>query len=127
MLRKWVVIFLVLGVCVIPVTGFAWPSDHGTCDQQALEGTWNADVWTPDSSDTQAWDQCTLTIAPDGAVTAGGTYVDAFGTSSEVTGGHLTISSDCVIQGTIYTSNGTLNVERGGILQDGALAFAVSE
>ena len=35
-----------------------------------------------------------------------------------ITGGQLTISSGCVIQGTIETSNGTLYVHNGAILDD---------
>ena len=86
--------------------------------QTDLEGTWNTEVWGGCPSGTQCWDQCTLTIGADGTIQSGGTYIDCFGVNSQITGGQLTVYPGSRIQGTIVTSNGTLEVGPGAIVGD---------
>lgn len=118
MWRKCLVISLGLALCAIPVIGFTWEPAGKICEQEELEGVWDVEVWAGDASGNQYWDQCTLTIGPSGFIEAQGTYTDFMGTIADITGGQFTISADCVIQGTIETSNGPLNVERGGMIEN---------
>jgi len=118
MWRNFFIIISLLAFAMVPVAAFSWTSDSLTCEQQDLEGTWNVKVWAGDPSGNQQWDQCTLTIGADGFIEPQGTYTDFIGANADITGGQLTISSNCVIQGTIETSNGNLDVERGGIIAD---------
>ena len=101
---------------IVP-TGSAW------AECQDLQGTWDAEVWAGNASGTQHWDQCSLIIAPNGLIQPGGTYTDYLGESANVTGGQLTMNSECEIAGTIETSEGTIYVERGSI-GEGRLFFA---
>jgi hypothetical protein len=118
MWRKYLAISLVLVLCAIPVTGLTWAPAGKICEQGDLEGIWNVEVWAGDPSGNQRWDQCTLTIDADGFIAPQGTYTDFMGDMADVTGGQLTISADCVVEGTIDTSTGTLHVERGGIVEN---------
>lgn len=118
MWRNVSIIFAVLAFMLIPLTASSWTSNRTTCDQQGLEGTWDVEIWAGDPSGNQLWDKCTLTIGPSGFIEAQGTYTDCMGWTADITGGQLTISSDCVVQGTIETSIGSLPVERGGVVMD---------
>lgn len=114
MSRKLLMISWVLACSLILVSGSAW----ATC--QDLEGTWNAEVWAGGAAGTQHWEQCTgLTIAPGGNITPGGTYTDALGDTLNITGGELSVNTECEIAGTIETSDGTISVERGSIGENG--------
>ncbi|MDY6990979.1 MAG: hypothetical protein SWQ30_23300 [Thermodesulfobacteriota bacterium] len=55
-----------------------------------------------------------------------GTYVDCLDTTSDITGGHLDISSGCLIGGHIDTSNGTVSIETGAIVDGVALVLRKS-
>jgi hypothetical protein len=115
---KLVVAFLILLLLsAVFSTASAWESNLGSCEQTDLEGTWSVEIWAGDPSGNQYWDQCTLTVGQGGSIEAG-TYTNFMGQTADVTGGQLTISSDCVVQGTIETSSGSLDVERGGIIAD---------
>ena len=87
------------------------------CAQADLEGTWRVEVGVKDEFGNHVcWEVCNLTISSTGAVQQGGTYIDCLDVSSDVTGGQLTLSYGCVIQGYIETSNGTVNIGTGGIV-----------
>jgi hypothetical protein len=87
------------------------------CDQADLEGTWSVEVGVKDEFGNHVcWEVCNLTISSTGAVQQGGTYIDCLDVSSEVTGGQLTLSHGCVIEGYIETSNGTVYIDTGGIV-----------
>ena len=73
-------------------------------------------MWGGSPSGTQCWHQCTLTIGADGTIQATGTYTDCFGVTSDITGGQLTVHPGCELQGTIITSNGTIDVGPGGFI-----------
>jgi len=105
-------IVLSIIVALLPVSGWA------LFDQADLEGTWSTEVWGGSPSGVQCWEQCTLTIGPDGTIQAAGTYIDCFGANSDITGGQLVVSSDGGIQGTIVTSSGSVDVGPGGIIGD---------
>ena len=125
--QKSFVFSLILMVSVIPAIGLGWTSPWTPCEQQGLEGEWNVDVWAGDTSGSQSWDKCTLTVDSAGFVQAGGTYTNCLGESTEITGGQLIISAGCVIEGTIETSEGTVSVERGGIAEQGHLVLGRPE
>ena len=87
------------------------------CTQADLEGTWTVEVGVKDELGNHVcWEVCNLTIGATGAVQQGGTYIDCLDVSSEVTGGQLTLSYGCVIQGCIETSNGTVTIGTGGVV-----------
>jgi hypothetical protein len=91
--------------------------DFVPCAQSDLEGTWSVEVGVKDEFGNHVcWEVCNLTIGPNGAVEQGGTYIDCLDVSSEITGGQLTLSYGCVIEGYIETSNGTVNIGTGGIV-----------
>jgi hypothetical protein len=110
-----------VSLAILPVSTWA------ICEQFDLQGTWTAQVWGEVYSDAQCWDQCTLTIGPDGIIEAQGAYDTCLGESSEIYGGELTISSGCVIGGYIETSNGTIYVDNGAILENGLVLGAAEE
>lgn len=119
MWRKSFIVALVFAFGTIPLyPASAWISDWEMCEQQDLEGNWDAEVWAGDSSGNQFWDQCTLTVGPDGLIHAEGTYNNHIGESSDVTGGQLTINAECVIEGYIETSGGTVYVQHGAVDSD---------
>jgi hypothetical protein len=125
--RKSLAISLTLVLGLIPAMTLAWTSPWIGCDQQNLEGTWSADVWAGDASGIQRWDKCTLTVDLAGVIQPAGTYTDTVGDSAEITGGQLTISAGCMIEGAIETSAGTVWVERGGIVEPGYLVLGTPE
>ena len=87
------------------------------CAQADLEGTWSVEVGVKDEFGSHVcWEVCDLTISSTGAVQQGGTYTDCLDVSSEVTGGQLTLSYGCVIEGYIETSNGTVTIGTGGVV-----------
>ena len=114
MQRKSSMVSLVLAISLIVLPVSTW----AMCEQADLEGTWSTQVWGGCPSGTQCWDQCTLTIGSDGSIQAVGTYIDCSGVTSNITGGQLTVYPGGRIQGTIVTSDGTLEVGPGGIVGD---------
>jgi hypothetical protein len=115
MWRKCLVISLILACFTMPGPGFTWESPWAPCQQQDLEGIWDAEVWAGDASGTQCWDQCTLSIDAGGLIASEGTYTTCMGETSSVIGGQLTMNGDCELAGTIETSECTIYVERGAI------------
>ena len=116
MWRKCLIISMVFVLGMMLVT----PS---TCayEQQDLEGTWDVYVWTWAMDcpfGNQCWDRCDLTVDSEGNVQPGGTYFYWLGGSATVTGGALTVSAAGEIQGSIETSDGTLNVYGGAVERD---------
>jgi hypothetical protein len=91
--------------------------DFVPCAQADLEGTWTVEVGVKDEFGNHVcWEVCNLTINATGAVEQGGTYLDCLDVSSEVTGGQLTLSYGCVIEGYIETSHGTVTIGTGSIV-----------
>ena len=89
------------------------------CEQVDLQGTWSVRVGAKDEFGNHlCWESCSLTVDALGVVEAAGTYEDWSQVTSDITGGELTISSGCVIEGTIETSNGTVNVATGAIVDN---------
>ena len=87
------------------------------CEQADLEGTWNVEVGAVDEFGSHTcWEPCNLTISATGSIEQGGTYNDCSGVSSDITGGQLTLSYGCVIEGYIETSNGTVTIGTGGVV-----------
>jgi hypothetical protein len=87
------------------------------CEQVDLQGTWSVRVGAKDEFGNHlCWESCSLTVDALGIVEASGTYEDCSEVTSDIAGGELTISSGCVIEGTIETSNGTVNVATGAIV-----------
>lgn len=115
MWRRCLIVYLFLACSLILLSSWTWAT---ACEQQDLQGTWTAEVWGGDYLDGQCWDQCTLTVGADGIIEGVGTYDKCLGESSQITGGQLTISSGCVIEGYIDTSNGTLYIDNGAMLDD---------
>ena len=90
--------------------------DFVPCDQADLEGTWSVEVGVKDEFGNHVcWEVCNLTIGATGAVAQGGTYIDCLGVSSDITGGQLTLSYGCLIEGYIETSHGTVTIGTGGV------------
>ena len=126
MWRKLLIISMVLVFGMILLSPCSWADeefeeDEGfiPCEQVDLAGTWNSKVGAMDEYGNHlCWEPCSLTIDATGAVEASGTYQDCSQVSSDIIGGSLTISSGCVIEGTIETSNGTINVVTGAILDN---------
>lgn len=108
--------FLVIGIVALIGLAFLPVSTWAISGQADLEGTWNVEVWGGCPSGTQCWDECTLTIGADGTIEPGGTYIDCFGTSSQINGGQLIVSPSGEIEGSIVTSNGTVEVGPGGFI-----------
>ena len=119
--------------CLIIGMAFAFgmillaPSAWATCEQQDLEGTWNVEVWGGALPGGQCWDKCTLTISSGGNIQQAGTYIDCLGVSSQITGGYLTISSNCLIEGEIYTTNGTLYISSGAMTGQDSLCLGTEQ
>jgi hypothetical protein len=87
------------------------------CAQADLEGTWSVEVGVKDEFGNHVcWEVCNLMISSTGAVQPGGTYIDCLEVSSEVTGGQLSLSYGCVVEGYIETSNGTVTIDTGGVV-----------
>jgi hypothetical protein len=123
MWRKVLIIGMLLFFGQVLLTSSTWAA----CEQQDLERAWSAEVWGGGSDGSQCWEQCNLIIGPNGIV-EGGTHVDCSGNPSQITGGQLTISSGCVIEGYIDTSNGsTIYVDTGAILEDDLVLGVVEE
>jgi hypothetical protein len=118
MWRRCLIITVLFALGMVPSTATSWESPWDPCEQQGLEGVWSAEVWGGCPDGTQCWDQCTLTIGPDGTIQAGDTYVDCLGSNFQIIGGQLFINSKCSVQGTIVTSNGTIDVGPGAIIDD---------
>lgn len=115
MWRKFLIISVVLALSMVLLTQPGW----AICEQQDLEGNWTVRVGTPDGFGRHwCWADCNMTISSGGIIEQGGTHIDCLGVSSEITGGQLTISLDCGIEGTIITSNGTLSIATGAIVGD---------
>ena len=116
MRRTCLISSVVLVLSMMLVTPCTWGYE-----QQDLEGTWDVYVWTWSVAcpfGNQCWDRCDLTIDSQGNVQPAGTYCYWLGGSAAVNGGALTVSGAGEIQGTIETSDGTLNVYGGAIERD---------
>ena len=113
MFRKGIIVFAIVVMAVTAGTAFGWVKD--TC-QQTIDGTWDVKIWGGESIGDQCWGQCSLVVASDGSITATGSFTDCLDQSSSITGGHLTISDGCVIEGVISTESGDINVVNGGII-----------
>ena len=111
MLRNLLIVSMVWVLSLFLVTSSLW-----ACEQQDLEGTWLVVACNTNEMGDHCVEHGDLTVSPGGSIS--GTYVDCAGVSSEITGGQLSLSADCVIEGTIQTANGTLNVETGAIVGD---------
>jgi hypothetical protein len=116
MWRRYLIMVMVFVVSLFVLMGSTW-----AYEQQDLEGTWDVYVWTWSVAcpfGNQCWDRCDLTIDSQGNVQPAGTYCYWLGGSAAVNGGALTVSGAGEIQGTIETSDGTLNVYGGAIERD---------
>ncbi|OEU80524.1 MAG: hypothetical protein BA873_00610 [Desulfobulbaceae bacterium C00003063] len=106
-----------------------WNHDYlerpGICEQEDLEGTWSIRLGTTDAFGHHCWEECEVRIKSGRIVR--GTYVDHMGGRSRITGGRLTISSGCEINGVIRVSNETLYVETGTCDRDGGLVVRVAK
>ena len=111
MLRNLLMVFTVLAFSMILLMASPW-----ACEQQDLEGTWLVVACNTDELGNHCVEHGDLTVSAGGSIS--GTYVDCSGLSSDITGGQLSLSPDCVIEGTIETPSGTFNVETGAIVGD---------
>ena len=111
MLRSLLIVSMILMLGLFLGTSSSW-----ACEQQDLEGTWLVVACNTNEMGDHCVEHGDLTVAAGGSIT--GTYVDCDGVSAQITGGQLSLSADCVIEGTIQTANGTLNVETGAIVGD---------
>jgi hypothetical protein len=123
MWQKVVMIGIVVAFSVVPLTASSWVS----CEQQDLEGTWDVSA----CGDTDCFgDHCLdcsqLQIGSDGIIQNTGATIETRCGTLTVTSGQLTLSSDCVITGTIETSSRTLFVDTGAIVGND-LSLKVSE
>ena len=124
MWRKSLIISMVFVFGMMLLTPCTWSDfeeDQGfiPCEQVDLEGTWSVRVGAKDEVGNHlCWESCGLTVDALGVVEASGTYVDCSEVTSDITGGQLDLSSGCVIEGTIETSNGTVYVTTGAIVED---------
>ena len=121
MWRKLLIISIVFVFTMILSIPSMWADegDEGSisfvpCEQVDLQGTWSVKVGAKDEFGNHlCWESCSLTVDALGVVEASGTYEDCSQVTSDITGGQLDLSSGCVIQGYIETSNGTVNVATG--------------
>ena len=124
MWRKLLIVSVVFVFGMILLTPCTWSDfeeDEGfiPCEQVDLEGTWSTKVGVVDEFGNHlCWESCSLTVDALGVVEAAGTYVDCSEVTSDITGGQLDLSSGCVIEGYIETSNGTVYVTTGAIVKD---------
>ena len=126
MWRKLFIIGVVFVFGMILLTPCTWADeefeeDEGfiPCEQVDLKGTWSAKVGAVDEFGNHlCWEACSVTVDALGVVEASGTYEDCSQVTSDITGGQLTISSGCIIEGYIETSNGTVYVATGAIVDN---------
>ena len=111
MLRNLLMVPVVLVLSLFLVTSSPW-----ACEQQDLEGTWLVVACNTNEMGDHCVEHGEVTVSAGGSIS--GTYVDCAGVSSQITGGQLSLSPDCVIEGSIQTASGTLNVETGAIVGD---------
>lgn len=123
MRRKSLIICLVFCSSLMLLATFSWAA----CEQAELAGTWSVEVWGGSEGGINCWDMCTLTIGADGAIAPGGSYTDCHGVNSDVTGGQLTMSPKCLVEGTIITSSGTIVVGPGAITGNGQMALGTEQ
>lgn len=112
MWNKTIISFIAIVIILTSLRTYTW----AICDQGELQGTWPVIVGAIDDLGQQCWEKCTLTIGADGVIEAGSIYEDCCLESSEIIGGQLSLSSNCVIEGTIETSNGSLYLDFGSIV-----------
>jgi len=115
MARKVIIVLAIAAMVAATGSAFGWVKE--TC-QQSIDGTWDVEIWGGETAGEQCWGQCSLTVSSNGTIVPGGSYVDCTGQGSSITGGQLSISTGCVIEGVIETDGGSLTVVNGGILGD---------
>jgi len=118
-----IVFVFAMSLAVIPSTwaaeGDEGPTSFVPCEQADLQGTWSVRVGAKDESGNHlCWEPCTLSVDAAGVIHPNGSYEDCWGVVSDITGGALTLSSGCVIDGYIETSNGTVNVLTGALVEN---------
>jgi hypothetical protein len=112
-------IVTVLALSTIFLGSSAWAEDVMSCEQSDLAGTWSVRVGAEDEfGDHLCWEPCDLIIDSAGFIEQAGTYIDCLEVTSDITGGQLTLSSGCVIEGYIETSNSTVYILTGAIIND---------
>jgi hypothetical protein len=100
---------------LILLTSWTWAT---ACEQQDLQGTWAVIVGATDEFGNHVcWEDCNLSVDFSGIIVAG-TYLDCSEVTSDIIGGELTMSSRCAIKGYIETTNGTVYITTGSIVND---------
>lgn len=139
MWRKFLIVGLVLGISMIFLSAPTWaeemideplpPKDSladqdeeifTPCEQVDLEGKWKGLAARSDEEfrNHLGWDDFKVEVEADGTI-VDGKYKGFDKVKSDITGGILTLSSDCRITGYILTSDGErLDVRTGSIRRD---------
>ena len=123
---------LIVGVllALVSTAGSAWAFGGASpCQQSELQGTWDIHIGVggTDCPGDYSLEGLQVQIDANGMIQATGATLQSRCGSQTVTGGQLTLLSTCVIEGSIETSAGTLNVERGGTAGEGKLVLDTAQ
>jgi hypothetical protein len=124
MLRKLLVVgslLVAFGMAPSPVG--SWVTNWTPCQQSELAGTWH--IYVAAAAQQCPGDyslECRMVeINSTGVIQNTGATIESGCETWTITGGQLTLTAGCIVEGSIETSKGTLYVERGGFHEDGAL------
>lgn len=118
MWRKILAVAAMVAFIIIPSTGSTWVSVWETCQQTDLEGTWTIVISINDADcpGNSALRSTQVEIDSDGVIRNTGATIENMCRTSIITGGQLALMADCIIEGHIETSDGTLDVAQGGTI-----------
>jgi hypothetical protein len=122
MQQRFLMAITVFICSIIFVGASTWAAEESvpmSCEQSDLAGTWSVRVGAKDEfGDHLCWESCDLIIDSAGIIEQAGTFIDCLEVASDITGGQLTLFSDCVIEGYIETSNSTVYILTGAIFDN---------
>ena len=109
MTRRFAIAVPMLLAVLLTVTP-AWAA----CALTDLTGSWFAYAVATTSAGA-FWERCTLRVEADGDLVAGTPCRFHDDSANSITGGHLNVSSSCVVTGTILTAQGSAIIKHAAL------------